>query len=279
MLEVDGLVKAFGGFRAVDGCTLRVNEGEILGLIGPNGAGKTTLFNLVAGALQPSAGAIRFLGEDVTGLATDALFHKGLVRTFQIPHEFHRLSARENLMMVPPHQPGERLFANWLAWGRVQRAEAAVRKRADETLAFLELTHVADERAGNLSGGQKKLLELGRTMMTDARLVLLDEPAAGVNRTLLRRLEDKIRVLNRERGYTFILIEHDMEMIEKLCRPVVCMAEGKVLVEGDFRTVRADPRVLEAYLGETPVAVARNAAGHDPAIETLRAQALPREDL
>ncbi len=279
MLEVDGLVKAFGGFRAVDGCTLRVNEGEILGLIGPNGAGKTTLFNLVAGALPPTAGTIRFCGEDVTGLTTAARFHKGLVRTFQIPHEFHHLSVRENLMMVPPQQPGERLFANWLAWGRVQRAEAVVRERADETLAFLELTHVADERAGNLSGGQKKLLELGRTMMTEARLVLLDEPAAGVNRTLLRKLEDKILTLNRERGYTFILIEHDMEMIEKLCRPVVCMAEGKVLVEGDFHAVRSDPRVLEAYLGETPVAVARNAAGHEPAVETLRAQALPREEL
>ncbi len=279
MLEVDGLVKAFGGFRAVDGCSLRVNEGEILGLIGPNGAGKTTLFNLVAGALPPTAGTIRFCGEEVTGLTTAARFHKGLVRTFQIPHEFHHLSVRENLMMVPPDQPGERLFANWLAWGRVQRTEAVVRERADETLAFLELTHVADERAGNLSGGQKKLLELGRTMMTDARLVLLDEPAAGVNRTLLRKLEDKIRILNRERGYTFILIEHDMEMIEKLCRPVVCMAEGKVLVEGDFHAVRSDPRVLEAYLGETPVAVARNAAGHDPAVETLRTQALPREEL
>ncbi|MCK2088289.1 ABC transporter ATP-binding protein [Thauera aromatica] len=279
MLEVDGLVKAFGGFRAVDGCTMRVNEGEILGLIGPNGAGKTTLFNLVAGALPPTAGTIRFCGEDVTGLTTAARFHKGLVRTFQIPHEFHHLSVRENLMMVPPQQPGERLFANWLAWGRVQRAEAVVRERADETLAFLELTHVADERAGNLSGGQKKLLELGRTMMTEARLVLLDEPAAGVNRTLLRKLEDKILTLNRERGYTFILIEHDMEMIEKLCRPVVCMAEGKVLVEGDFHAVRSDPRVLEAYLGETPVAVARNAAGHEPAVETLRAQALPRDEL
>ncbi len=279
MLEVDGLVKAFGGFRAVDGCTLRVNEGEILGLIGPNGAGKTTLFNLVAGALPPTAGTIRFCGEDVTGLTTAARFHKGLVRTFQIPHEFHHLSVRENLMMVPPQQPGERLFANWLAWGRVQRAEAVVRERADETLAFLELTHVADERAGNLSGGQKKLLELGRTMMTEARLVLLDEPAAGVNRTLLRKLEDKILTLNRERGYTFILIEHDMEMIEKLCRPVVCMAEGKVLVEGDFHAVRSDPRVLEAYLGETPGGVARDAAGHDPVVETLRAQALPREEL
>jgi len=279
MLELDGLVKAFGGFRAVDGCSLRVNKGEILGLIGPNGAGKTTLFNLIAGALQPTAGTIRFLGEDVTPLSTDALFHKGLVRTFQIPHEFHRLSALENLMMVPPRQPGERLFANWLAWGKVCRAEAETRRRAEETLAFLELSHVAHERAGNLSGGQKKLLELGRTMMTDAKLVLLDEPAAGVNRTLLRKLEEKILILNRERGYTFILIEHDMEMIEKLCSPVVCMAEGKVLIQGDFHTVRSDPRVLEAYLGETPTAIVRNEFEHDPKVEALREQELHKEDL
>ncbi|HNR60689.1 ABC transporter ATP-binding protein [Thauera mechernichensis] len=279
MLEVDGLVKAFGGFRAVDGCTMRVNEGEILGLIGPNGAGKTTLFNLIAGALQPTAGTIRFLGEDVTPLSTDALFHKGLVRTFQIPHEFGRLTARENLMMVPPAQPGEDLFANWLSWGKVQRVEEAVRRKADETLAFLELSHVADERAGNLSGGQKKLLELGRTMMTDAKLVLLDEPAAGVNRTLLRKLEEKILILNRDWGYTFILIEHDMEMIEKLCQPVVCMAEGKVLIQGDFHTVRSDARVLEAYLGETPSAIERNEFEHDPKVEQLREQELHKEDL
>lgn len=279
MLEVDGLVKAFGGFRAVDGCTMRVNEGEILGLIGPNGAGKTTLFNLIAGALQPTAGTIRFLGEDVTPLSTDALFHKGLVRTFQIPHEFGRLTARENLMMVPPAQPGEDLFANWLSWGKVQRVEEAVRRKADETLAFLELSHVADERAGNLSGGQKKLLELGRTMMTDAKLVLLDEPAAGVNRTLLRKLEEKILILNRDWGYTFILIEHDMEMIEKLCQPVVCMAEGKVLIQGDFHTVRSDARVLQAYLGETPSAIERNEFEHDPKVEQLREQELHKEDL
>jgi branched-chain amino acid transport system ATP-binding protein len=173
------------------------------------------------------------------------------VRTFQIPHEFHRLTTLENLMMVPSAQAGEGLLANWLAPLRVARDEQRVRARAEETLEFLELTHVAQERAGNLSGGQKKLLELGRTMMTDAKLVLLDEPAAGVNRTLLRKLEEKIAILNRERGYTFILIEHDMEMIEKLCDPVVCMAEGRVLIEGDFATVRSDPRVLEAYLGET----------------------------
>lgn len=252
MLELDNIVKAFGGFRAVDGCSFKVDKGQILGLVGPNGAGKTTLFNVIAGAYPATAGTIRFLGKDVTALPTDALFHRGLVRTFQIPHEFHRLSTLENLMMVPPQQPGERLLANWFQWGRVQQHEEGVRQRARDTLAFLELTHVSHERAGNLSGGQKKLLELGRTMMTDAKLVLLDEPAAGVNRTLLRKLEEKIQILNRERDYTFILIEHDMEMIEKLCDPVVCMAEGRVLIQGDFQTVRNDPRVLEAYLGETP---------------------------
>ena len=250
MLEIDGVVMTFGGFRAVDGCSFRVEKGSITGLIGPNGAGKTTLFNVVAGALRPSGGHVRFLGEDVTGLPADALFHKGLVRTFQIPHEFHRLSARENLMTVGPGQHGEELFSNWLRWPRVRREEADLREKAETVLDFLGLSHVADQPAGALSGGQKKLLELGRTMMTDAKLVLLDEPAAGVNRTLLRDIEAKIVALNRERGYTFILVEHDMEMIAKLCDPVVCMAEGRVLVQGDFATVRRDPRVLEAYLGE-----------------------------
>ncbi|MXN66281.1 ATP-binding cassette domain-containing protein [Stappia sp. GBMRC 2046] len=251
MLEVENLVMEYGGFRAVDRCTLTAEEGHITGLIGPNGAGKTTLFNLIAGAIEPTSGRIRYMGEDITHLSADKRFHKGLVRTFQIPHEFHRLTVLENLMMVPGHQAGESLFANWFAWGKVAGDERETERRAWETLEFLELTHVADERAGNLSGGQKKLLELGRTMMTDARLVLLDEPAAGVNRTLLRKLEEKIAILNKERGYTFILIEHDMEMIEKLCHPVICMAEGTVLIEGDFQTVRSDPRVLEAYLGET----------------------------
>ena len=250
MLELEHIVKAFGGFRAVDDCSLSVSEGEILGLIGPNGAGKTTLFNLIAGAFAPSAGSIRFLGVDITRLPTEARFHRGLVRTFQIPHEFHRLSTLENLMMVPAGQPGERLLANWFGRKRVRQHEEEVRERALATLEFLELTHVADELAGHLSGGQKKLLELGRTMMTEARLVLLDEPAAGVNRTLLRKLEEKIEILNRERGYTFVLIEHDMEMIARLCNRVACMAEGRVLAEGDFTTVRNDPQVLEAYLGE-----------------------------
>ncbi|WP_459828793.1 ABC transporter ATP-binding protein [Hydrogenophilus islandicus] len=251
MLELEQIVMAFGGFRAVDGVTLKVEEGTITGLIGPNGAGKTTLFNVIAGAYRPTAGTIRFAGETITHLRTDERFHRGLVRTFQIPHEFPRLTVLENLMVVPPRQNGEQLWANWFAPRAVARKEAEVRQKAIDVLAFLELTHVMNERAGNLSGGQKKLLELGRTMMTDAKLVLLDEPAAGVNRTLLRKLEEKIQILNREWNYTFILIEHDMEMIAKLCDPVICMAEGKVLIEGDFATVRNDPRVLEAYLGET----------------------------
>lgn len=250
MLDIENIVMAFSGFRAVDGCSFSVREGSITGLIGPNGAGKTTLFNVIAGAFKPDAGRIRFRGEDVTGLSADALFHRGLVRTFQIPHEFHRLSARENLMMVGPGQKGESLFANWLNWEAVRDEERALARKADEVLEFLNLSHVAEMRAGELSGGQKKLLELGRAMMTDARLVLLDEPAAGVNRTLLREIEARIVELNRSRGYTFILIEHDMEMIEKLCDPVACMAEGAVLVNGPFETVRSDPRVLEAYLGE-----------------------------
>ncbi|WP_068311866.1 ABC transporter ATP-binding protein [Polycladidibacter hongkongensis] len=250
MLEVDQLTKSFGGFKAVQSCSLSVKEGTITGLVGPNGAGKTTLFNLIAGAFQPTSGSIHFMGKDVTSLSSDKLFHRGLVRTFQIPHEFHRLTVLENLMLVPENQLGENLLANWLRSGQVRAQEELTRQKAWETLEFLELTHVADERAGNLSGGQKKLLELGRTMMTDAKLVLLDEPAAGVNRTLLRKLEEKIQILNKERGYTFMLIEHDMEMIEKLCDPVICMAEGSVLIAGSFAQVRSDKRVLEAYLGE-----------------------------
>ncbi len=251
LLELRDIVMSFGGFRAVDGVSLSVPQGKILGLIGPNGAGKTTLFNVIAGAYRPTSGQILFADEDITALRPDERFHRGLVRTFQIPHEFARLTVLENLMVVAPQQRGESLWANWLTPAAVRAQEDEVRQKATEVLAFLELTHVMYERAGNLSGGQKKLLELGRTMMTPAKLVLLDEPAAGVNRTLLRKLEEKIQILHREWGYTFILIEHDMEMIEKLCDPVVCMAEGRVLIEGDFATVRHDPRVLEAYLGET----------------------------
>ena len=249
MLKIDNLKMAFGGLVALDGVTLEVAEGSITGLIGPNGAGKTTLFNCIAGVLKPSSGDILLEGENVAGLPTHKLFHRGVVRTFQIPHEFGHLTVLENLMVVPSGQPGESLVSTWIRRGMVQAREAEVRERAEDALDFLSLNHVRDELAGNLSGGQKKLLELGRTMMAEPRIVLLDEPGAGVNPTLLGKIAGMIRRLNSERGYTFCLIEHDMELIADLTDPVIVLAEGRVLVEGDFASVRKDPRVLDAYLG------------------------------
>ncbi len=249
MLKIDNLIMAFGGLRALDGATLEIAKGTITGLIGPNGAGKTTLFNCIAGALKPTSGQITLDGENLTGLKTHELFHRGVVRTFQIPHEFSKLTVLENLMVVPAGQPGERLLSSWLQPGAVRSSEARVRERAEDALDFLSLTHVRDELAGNLSGGQKKLLELGRTMMTEPRIVLLDEPGAGVNPTLLGKIAEMIRRLNEERGYTFCVIEHDMDLIARLTDPVIVLAEGRVLVEGPFDTVRKDPRVLDAYLG------------------------------
>ncbi len=249
LIEIEDIRRRFGGVKAVDGCSFSIARGSITGLIGPNGAGKTTLFNMIAGFLPPSSGAIRFEGEEIGGLKPHVLFRKGIVRTFQIPHEFARMTAIENLMMVPPGQPGENLFNSWLRWNKVRSAEREVRRKAGEVLDFLELSHVRDVQAGNLSGGQKKLLELGRTMMTDAKVVLLDEPAAGVNRTLLAKLVGFIRDLNRDRGYTFCIIEHDMDLIAELCDPVIVLAQGKVLTSGRMEDVRRDPRVLEAYLG------------------------------
>ena len=249
MLKLDMLAKSFGGLRAVDNCTLEIARGRITGLIGPNGAGKTTIFNMIAGALTPSAGRILFDGEDITGLATHQMFHRGIVRTFQIPHEFGKLTVLENLMVVPADQCGEKLFQSLFMPAAVARRELEVRRRAEEVLEFLSLQSLRHDLAQNLSGGQKKLLELGRTMMTDARLVLLDEPGAGVNPTLLGKLAEMIRRLNRERGYTFCIIEHDMDLIASLCDPVIVLAEGSVLTEGPMATVRRDPRVLDAYLG------------------------------
>lgn len=249
MIRVDNLHMRFGGIRAVDGVSIEIAKGAITGLIGPNGAGKTTLFNAIAGLFRPTSGTVWLGDEDITGLPPHALFHKGLLRTFQIAHEFSTLTVRENLMMVPGRQPGERLGDVWLRPGKVRDREREVRRRADDVIKFLELYPVADERAGNLSGGQKKLLELGRTMMTDARIVFLDEVGAGVNRTLLATLGDAILRLNREHGYTFCMIEHDMDFIGRLCDTVIVMAEGKVLVEGSAKAVRANERVIEAYLG------------------------------
>jgi branched-chain amino acid transport system ATP-binding protein len=249
MIVVENLHKRFGGFRAVDGVSIEIRKGSITGLIGPNGAGKTTLFNVIAGRLPPTSGRVLMDGEDITGLPPHALFRKGLLRTFQIAHEFASMTVRENLMMVPPDQTGETLLGAWFARRRVAEEEARLRAKADAVLDFLTIRHLADEKAGNLSGGQKKLLELGRTMMVDAKIVFLDEVGAGVNRTLLNTIADAIQRLNRERGYTFCVIEHDMDFIARLSDPVICMAEGRVLAQGPVEAVKADERVIEAYLG------------------------------
>ncbi len=249
MILVEDLHKYFGGFRAVDGSTLEIKEGSITGLIGPNGAGKTTLFNMIAGVLKPTSGKVFMAGEDITGLPPHELFAKGVLRTFQIAHEFSSMTVRENLMMVPPAQSGETLVNTWFRRSEIRAEEKALAEKADGVLEFLTIDHLADEKAGNLSGGQKKLLELGRTMMVDAKIVFLDEVGAGVNRTLLNTIGDAILRLNQERGYTFCMIEHDMDFIGRLCDPVICMAEGKVLAQGTIEEIKANEQVIEAYLG------------------------------
>ncbi|MBL4628503.1 MAG: ABC transporter ATP-binding protein [Roseicyclus sp.] len=249
MIVVEDLHKHFGGFHAVDGASLTIETGSITGLIGPNGAGKTTLFNAIAGVLPPTSGRVMMDGEDITGLPPHVLFDKGLLRTFQIAHEFSSMSCRENLMMVPGGQTGETLWNTWFGRKRIADEERALAAKADEVLEFLTVEHLADHPAGAISGGQKKLLELGRTMMVDAKIVFLDEVGAGVNRTLLNMIADAILRLNRERGYTFCVIEHDMDFIGKLCGPVICMAEGRVLAEGTLDQIKANDAVIEAYLG------------------------------
>ena len=249
MIKVERLHKHFGGFHAVDGASLEIKTGSITGLIGPNGAGKTTLFNVIAGRYEQTSGQVFMDGEDITGLPPHKLFDKGLLRTFQIAHEFGSMTVRENLMMVPPRQTGEKLWNALFSRGAVAEEEERIRQKADEVLEFLTISHIADQKAGMISGGQKKLVELGRTMMVDAKIVFLDEVGAGVNRTLLNTIGDAIVRLNKERGYTFCVIEHDMDFIGRLCDPVICMAEGKVLAEGTVDEVKNDERVIEAYLG------------------------------
>ena len=249
MIKAIDVHKRFGGVHAVAGASISIATGKITGLIGPNGAGKTTLFNIIAGELAPSSGRILLEGTDITGYQPHQLFAQGLLRTFQIAHEFASMSVKENLMLVAAQQSGERLWHAWFNSQRVAQEEQQIAEKAEEVMAFLQISHVAQERAGNLSGGQKKLLELGRTMMVDAKVVLLDEVGAGVNRSLLASIGDAILRLNRERGYTFCMIEHDMEFIARLCDSVIVMAEGKVLAEGSAEAVQRDERVIEAYLG------------------------------
>ena len=250
ILQIDNLSKYFGGLAAVADCSLKIKKGTITGIIGPNGSGKTTLFNLIAGNLKPDKGKVLFYEEDITSVPSYELFSKGILRTFQIAHEFTNLTVLENLMMVPGNQSGENLMTALLKPKLVREEEEKIRFKAYEVIDFLNLKHLSNEIAGNLSGGQKKLLELGRTMMVDAKIVLLDEVGAGVNRTLLNDISEAILRLNKEKNYTFFVIEHDMELIEKLCEPVIVMAEGSLLFQGNFNEVKSNNSVIEAYLGK-----------------------------
>ena len=249
ILQVNNLSKFFGGLEAISNCSLKIKKGSITGIIGPNGSGKTTLFNLIAGNLKPNKGSVYFDNEDITGIPSYELFSKGVLRTFQIAHEFTNLTVLENLMMVPGGQSGE-LLVNALFKPRlVNEEEKKIKQKALEVIKFLNLTHLEKELAGNLSGGQKKLLELGRTMMVDAKIVLLDEVGAGVNRTLLKDIGSAILRLNKEKGYTFCMIEHDMDFISRLCDPVIVLAEGSILFQGTSDEVKNNEQVIESYLG------------------------------
>ena len=249
MLKIKNLNKSFGGLKAVNNVNLEVKKNSITGLIGPNGAGKTTLFNTIAGLYAPENGDIFLEQKNIAGLKPHELFNMGVLRTFQIAQEFSSLTVLENLMMVPGNQRGEKLIYALFGDKAVKKQEEEIRSKAIEVIEFLNLKHLTQEIAGNLSGGQKKLLELGRTMMVGANLVLLDEVGAGVNRTLLNEISDAILRLNEERNYTFFVIEHDMDLIEKICDPVIVMAEGTVLFEGKFSQVKSNEEVIEAYLG------------------------------
>jgi branched-chain amino acid transport system ATP-binding protein len=249
MLKIEEIVKSFGGLTAVCECSFEVSEGSITGLIGPNGAGKTTLFNVITGHYKPERGRIIFQGEDINGLAPHQIFQKKIYRTFQITREFSQMTVIENLMFVPEDQVGEKIWNTWFRPSAVRKQEKAIHEKAIEVLEFVELIDLKDEYAGSLSGGQKKLLELAKSLMADPKMVLLDEPGAGVNPTLMRKLIANIRKLCEEKKITFFLIEHDMDLVMSLCNPVIVMSEGKKLAEGTPEEIKKDERVLEAYLG------------------------------
>ena len=249
MLEIKNLYKNFGGIQAINNVSLEIKKSSITALIGPNGAGKTTLFNIINGSIKPDFGSIELNNINITGYEPHQLFDLGVLRTFQIAHEFASLTARDNLMMVSPNQIGESILNTWITPKKIRLEESKILNKANEVLDFLQLKHLANEYAGNLSGGQKKLLELGRTMMVEPKIVLLDEVGAGVNRTLLNTIGDAILRLNKELNYTFCMIEHDIEFISRLCDPVIVMAEGSVLMTDTISKVKKNEEVIQVYLG------------------------------
>ena len=248
VLSTRAITRDFGALRAVDGVTLDIGAGSITGLIGPNGAGKSTLFDVLTGMLPPTSGEVRLNGEDVTGQSPAGLFAKGLARTFQIPRPFPRMSVLENVMLAPLAQIGENIWGPVLRRGAVRLQEKTIRAKALDVLEFTTLGPLADQAAGEISGGQRKLLELARVLMADPDLILLDEPAAGVNPTLTAVLLEKIEELNRQ-GKTFVIIEHDMDFVMQHCEPVIALAQGKVVFEGTAAEAQANPVLLDAYLG------------------------------
>ena len=251
MLEIKNLHASVEGKEVLKGIDLTIKPGEVHAIMGPNGSGKSTLFNLIAGSLKPNSGKVLFNNEDITNVPSHDLFSKGILRTFQIAHEFTNLTVLENLMMVPSNQLGENLISALFTRKKFKSQEDKIRDKAYSVTEFLNLKHLANELAGNLSGGQKKLLELGRTMMVDSKLVLLDEVGAGVNRTLLKDLGSAILKLNKEKGYTFCMIEHDMDFISRMCDPVIVLSEGSVLFEGTSDEVKSNELVIESYLGRS----------------------------
>lgn len=249
LLRVEGVSKSFKRMMAVDQCSLGVTKGTITALIGPNGAGKTTLFNLISGFHKPDTGRVFLKGSRIDGLRPDKIFHKGLIRTFQISRELEKMTLLENLMLVPSGQEGEWIWNAWFRPWRVRAQERRVRERALETLRFVELYHLRDHYAGHISTGQKRLLEIARTMMADPEIILLDEPGAGVNPTLMNKLIGYVRQLN-EQGKTFLIVEHNMELVMTLCDPIIVMNAGSILTEGAPEEIRTDERVINAYLGD-----------------------------
>ena len=251
ILSLAGVTKRFEGFTAVNGVSFDVPKGAIAGLIGPNGAGKTTLFNLLAGVLTADAGEVHLAGQAIHGRPPHQIFEAGLARTFQIPRPFPEMTVLENAMTVPSAQAGEVFWNNWFRPGRVAAEERAVRERALEVIEFCGLTRVRGDAARTLSGGQLKLLELARVMMAEPKIILLDEPAAGVNPTLIESLVDKILALNSA-GQSFLVIEHNMDVVMRICSPLMVMAQGQLIYAGSPEGAREDQSVLDAYLGDLP---------------------------